>query len=411
AHHTIVAIFVSNCLPTTSTTNATVCANALPYSWNSNSYNAAGSYIVHFTNAKGCDSAATLNLTVTNNPSSGQLYSKYGYTNNITLCTLESFSVYPDVKGGVWSSADSNIVSTIKQPGSTSSIVFKPQNAGTVKVNYITSNTGVGACPNVSSILVIVAPQALPAAISGASKVCVGATANYTTASTGGVWSVASRATINASGVATGTSAGNTAIVYTVTNAAGCSASSSLNVTINALPAIPTFGIVPGTPSITGSGGYCKNKTFNVVGNPAGGTWSSSGSFAITNLGVVTTAATPGVGSVSYAITNANGCTSSRTISANVVTCSSKGINNQMAVSNEQLVVYPNPAHSTINLNVRTLVGRGSIVVTDLYGKQLKTQTLSMGTNTIDVSSFAKGMYMVSVITETGKQTQKVVVE
>ncbi|MCX6725052.1 MAG: NHL repeat-containing protein, partial [Candidatus Saccharibacteria bacterium] len=141
AHHTIVAIFVSNCLPTTSTTNATVCANALPYSWNSNSYNAAGSYIVHFTNAKGCDSAATLNLTVTNNPSSGQLYSKYGYTNNITLCTLESFSVYPDVKGGVWSSADSNIVSTIKQPGSTSSIVFKPQNAGTVKVNYITSNT------------------------------------------------------------------------------------------------------------------------------------------------------------------------------------------------------------------------------------------------------------------------------
>ncbi|MCX6210096.1 MAG: T9SS type A sorting domain-containing protein [Bacteroidetes bacterium] len=34
-----------------------------------------------------------------------------------------------------------------------------------------------------------------------------------------------------------------------------------------------------------------------------------------------------------------------------------------------------------------------------------------MGTNTIDVSNLAKGMYLVSVITETGKQTQKVVVE
>jgi hypothetical protein len=94
-----------------------------------------------------------------------------------------------------------------------------------------------------------------------------------------------------------------------------------------------------------------------------------------------------------------------------VVTCSSKGINNQMANSNEQLVVYPNPAHSTINLTVKTLVGSGSIVVTDLYGKTIKQQALSMGTNTINVSSFAKGMYLVSVITETGKQTQKVVVE
>ena len=34
-----------------------------------------------------------------------------------------------------------------------------------------------------------------------------------------------------------------------------------------------------------------------------------------------------------------------------------------------------------------------------------------MGTNTIDVSNFAKGLYMVSIITESGKQTQKVIVE
>ena len=34
-----------------------------------------------------------------------------------------------------------------------------------------------------------------------------------------------------------------------------------------------------------------------------------------------------------------------------------------------------------------------------------------MGKNTIDVSTFAKGMYLISVINEQGKQTQKVVVE
>ena len=49
---------------TTSITNKSVCSNVMPYSWNSNSYNVAGTYVVHLTNAVGCDSAATLNLTV-----------------------------------------------------------------------------------------------------------------------------------------------------------------------------------------------------------------------------------------------------------------------------------------------------------------------------------------------------------
>ncbi|MCX6210789.1 MAG: T9SS type A sorting domain-containing protein, partial [Bacteroidetes bacterium] len=153
-----------------------------------------------------------------------------------------------------------------------------------------------------------------------------------------------------------------------------------------------------------------KNKTFTLVGKPTGGVWSSGGVLSITNLGVVTTGPTLGAGSITYVIT-AGGCNSSRTISANVVTCSSKGVNNQQAISNEQLVIYPNPAHSLVNLQIDKLVGRGSIVVTDLYGKTVKQQSLSMGTNTIDVSTFAKGMYLVSVITDQGKQTQKVVVE
>ncbi|MFY7965299.1 MAG: T9SS type A sorting domain-containing protein [Chitinophagaceae bacterium] len=41
----------------------------------------------------------------------------------------------------------------------------------------------------------------------------------------------------------------------------------------------------------------------------------------------------------------------------------------------------------------------------------MKTQSLSMGSNTIDVSSFAKGMYSVSIITEQGKETKKIIVE
>jgi phage-related protein len=39
------------------------------------------------------------------------------------------------------------------------------------------------------------------------------------------------------------------------------------------------------------------------------------------------------------------------------------------------------------SLQVDKLVGSGTIVVTDLYGKQIKNQAFSMGNNTIDISN------------------------
>jgi phage-related protein len=100
-------------------------------------------------------------------------------------------------------------------------------------------------------------------------------------------------------------------------------------------------------------------------------------------------------------------------MSASGYTCAARGI----SVSGEGLVasgdftLYPNPAKGLINLNVETLIGAGSIVITDLYGKQVKTQNLSMGTNTVDIANLSKGMYFVSTITNEGKTTKKLVVE
>ena len=47
---------------TSSLTQDAVCANSLPYSWNGQSYSTAGSYTVALTNAAGCDSTAVLDL-------------------------------------------------------------------------------------------------------------------------------------------------------------------------------------------------------------------------------------------------------------------------------------------------------------------------------------------------------------
>lgn len=51
---------------TASTSSITVCNTQLPYTWNGQSYGATGTYVVTLSNAAGCDSVATLNLTVNN---------------------------------------------------------------------------------------------------------------------------------------------------------------------------------------------------------------------------------------------------------------------------------------------------------------------------------------------------------
>ncbi|MEP7377679.1 MAG: Ig-like domain repeat protein, partial [Chitinophagaceae bacterium] len=61
----------------TSTQNITICQNALPYNWNNQSLNAAGTYTVVLQNINGCDSTVTLHLTVK---------PKVTSTQNITIC-------------------------------------------------------------------------------------------------------------------------------------------------------------------------------------------------------------------------------------------------------------------------------------------------------------------------------------
>ena len=57
--------------------NITICQNALPYIWNSQSLTAAGTYTAVLQNINGCDSTVTLNLTV--NP-------KTSSTQSLTIC-------------------------------------------------------------------------------------------------------------------------------------------------------------------------------------------------------------------------------------------------------------------------------------------------------------------------------------
>ncbi|MFY7884601.1 MAG: Ig-like domain-containing protein, partial [Dolichospermum sp.] len=72
-----VSIAITVKASSTSTTNVTICPSQLPYLWNGINRTIAGTYTFTTTNSQGCDSLATLNLTVKANSTS---------TNNISIC-------------------------------------------------------------------------------------------------------------------------------------------------------------------------------------------------------------------------------------------------------------------------------------------------------------------------------------
>ncbi len=362
-----------------------------------------------------CQTTATafsnsIQLTVIPSPSIQPIKNSAGTTiTSTTMCNIGSIlRYYCSTQNGVWSSNSPGIAS-VDNKG-----IITANSNGLATISY--SITSVNGCVSSSSLDVRVAQEATPNPISGVNSICVGNTTSLATSSTGGVWSsVNNRGTINLSGVFTGVNAGAGEVRYTTTNVYSCSAYVSYPVTVNAIPNIPTINYASGTTnpqSGAPSGSFCVGRVFTVVGTPSGGAWTSTGVASITNGGIVTINAV-GAGSIKYTYTTPAGCFSSRTIGGSGYSCAARGVvgDSQSSMVNSQWTMYPNPAKSFLNINVETLVGNGNIVITDLYGKTIRTQNLSMGTNTINIANLSKGLYFVSTITNEGKTTKKLVVE
>lgn len=116
-------------------------------------------------------------------------------------------------------------------------------------------------------------------------------------------------------------------------------------------------------------------------------------------------------GTLKYTYTNTVGCTSSRTISGSGYSCAARGVslNTDAITINNDFIMHPNPATSIINSQVETLIGRADIAATDLLCKQVKTPSIGIGNNTIDISGSNKGFYIVSMITVNRKLTKMLV--
>ncbi|MBS1742396.1 MAG: gliding motility-associated C-terminal domain-containing protein, partial [Bacteroidetes bacterium] len=90
---------------TSSNSNATTCSNQLPYSWNGQSYSDGGTYSVTLTSSTGCDSIATLHLAVNSISIS---------STDITICSSELPYTW---NGQSWSTGGTHVVNLVNNTG------------------------------------------------------------------------------------------------------------------------------------------------------------------------------------------------------------------------------------------------------------------------------------------------------
>ena len=344
-------------------------------------------------------------------------YKLGGVVTSLLMCGIgDTVQLANYTNNGVWTTTNNSIVGATTASFSHGKLAYIIAKAnGTATVAYsLMSSTG---CSSAANIVVTVAPIAAPASITGVNSLCVNATTTLGNVSSGGLWSsFAGAATINNLGIVTGNSTGTARIRYTLSNTAGCKSFTEKLIVINALPATPTIGYkAPFSNPQAGAptGGFCVGKVFGVSGTPASGVWSSTGIISVTNAGIATINAV-GAGSLTYTFSNSNGCVNSRTMSGTGFTCAARGVNSASGMVNGKIAdftLYPNPATTFISLKVETLIGTGNIIITDLYGKTVKTQPLSIGNNSLNIANLSKGFYLISTITSEGKTTKKLVVE
>ncbi|RZK59636.1 MAG: T9SS type A sorting domain-containing protein [Hymenobacter sp.] len=79
------------------------------------------------------------------------------------------------------------------------------------------------------------------------------------------------------------------------------------------------------------------------------------------------------------------------------------------AASAAQLQVYPNPASDYLTVTVGPAPCQ--LLIRDVSGKTVLQQALAGGSNKLNISELPKGMYVVSVISQSATAVRKLVVQ
>lgn len=292
---------------------------------------------------------------------------------------------------GPWDFTYSNgTTSTTVNAQTTSPYVINATQSGTYTVTNVSnancSATGTGTAS-------VIFNQNPVVTVSPVAALCTNGTAvNLTGNPVGGAFSGTG---ITGSSFNPSIGAGSYPVTYNYTDAHGCSGTASISVVVNTAP----------TVTLAALSNICVN--YNPLtltgGAPAGGVYSGTGITSGTF-----SPATAGIGThvVTYTFQNASGC--SATATKNIVVDACLGVENIDALN---VGVYPNPADKVLTLTAEGAQKITFSVITADGKLVIAPQPISNGVNTIDVSSFARGIYFIHFESEVGASVQKIMLK
>ena len=236
----------------------------------------------------------------------------------VTLTGSNTVVATATVATAVWSSSD--MTKATVSGGVVSGVA-----AGTSVISYtVTDNNG---CSSSSSVTVTVNPLPTPS-VSGTASMCAGSTSQLTgtlgfnapATSATAVWgtSASGIATVSNTGLVSGVSAGTSVISYTVTDNLGCIATSSVTVTVKALPVPTITGVTPVCVGSTMAPTYASGFVSPAVSATATWTTSASGVATVNTSTGVVTGVSSGTSVITYTVTDNLGCSSSTTTTVTV---------------------------------------------------------------------------------------------
>jgi lysyl endopeptidase len=334
---------------------------------NSITVSTSGDYFVTHTNGFGCQSTSESVTVVVNTADAAPSISASGAT---TVCQGETVVLTAQGSDGIiWSTGETTQSISVSSTGSYSLTYFN-ENGCSSQSNAI--QVTVSALPTVNAGNDVTVCE-------GSAVILIGSGASS--------YSWNNDVTNGVSFTPTSTS------VYTVTgiDANGCQNTDDVTVTVQVNP----------TVSVTDLGTVCINDEPIVlsVGVPSGGVYSGTGvqnnTFNPENAGV-------GTHTITYVVTNSFGCQGSDEFEVVVDGCASVDENNLISVA-----VYPNPVKELLMIQIE---GEFTYQIMDVNGKLL-IGGQSMNTTSLNTSSFATGMYMLTVQVENQTKTIRFVKE
>jgi len=249
-----------------------------------------------------------------------------------SVCAGSTIMLSDIFDGGTWSSGNtSDAIVGI------SGIVTGVTGSTSTTITY-TLGTG---CKATKAIAI----NPLPAAITGTANVCNGATTTLNDATIGGTWSSSNTAiaTITASHIVSGLTAGVTSIAYTL--ATGCA--KSITLTVNQSPA-----------AINGAKAICTGSTLTLSNVFDGGVWSSSNTANAligSATGMLTGITGPGTATISYTLLS-DGCKSTSVVTINPLPAPITGPDNVCAGATTTLAdATPGGTWSSSNVAIATI--------------------------------------------------------